>query len=67
MLPRRRGQGILVANVELQQEVRQLRARMEDMETSMKRKIDTGDINESEETKTSKEEEGEETTEKNKN
>jgi hypothetical protein len=63
MSPRRRGRGIPVANVELQQEVRQLRARMEDMETSMKREPDTGDISESEETTTSEEEEEEETTE----
>jgi Sec-independent protein translocase protein TatA len=60
MPPRRRGRGIPVAAAELQQEVRELRERMEDMETSMKREPDTGDVSESEEETTSEEEEEEE-------
>ena len=47
MSPKRRGRGILVENMELQQEVRQLRENMEDMETSMKREPEIGDFGES--------------------
>jgi hypothetical protein len=43
-----RGRGRQVQNPDMEREVRNLRARMEDMETSQRRKDDVGDISESE-------------------
>jgi hypothetical protein len=43
-----RGRGRQVQNPDMEREVHNLRARMEDMETSQRRKADAGDISESE-------------------
>jgi hypothetical protein len=43
-----RGRGRQVQNLDMEREVRNLRARMEDMETSQRHKADEGDISESE-------------------
>jgi hypothetical protein len=43
-----RGRGKQMGNPDMEREVRNLRARMEDMETSPRRKVDEGDISESE-------------------